>query len=235
MRLSRRAPRPLWLTLAVLLLALLGGAAPAGAGGSPRLGRAFHPGLSGFGQARPRQVFLGGDPTGLVQRIHWSSWGAARAIGAGEAEYDWPGTSVAANPIAPGARIVAFHLGSCHGVRSYNAVEWYFPKDGGAFDPHEYIDTCTGSFVGVPRPVSCPDVALADGAGRATLVIVSGISCASAATFVAAVPVSSYLPKGGRFIDDGFRCGSEGTASAGGSASFACQSGASEVAFFVEP
>ena len=105
-----------------------------------------------------------------MQHIHWSAWGSSQAVGAGEAEYDWPGTAVAANPIASGARIVAFHLGTCRGRRSYNALEWYFPKYGEVFNPHQYIDTCTGAPVGAIHVVSCANVRLADGAGTATLV-----------------------------------------------------------------
>jgi hypothetical protein len=223
--------------LAVVMAA--GPVAEAGAGARAssliRLGRAFHPGLSGFGQSRPRTIFLGGDPTGLVEKIHWSSWGGAEAQGSGDAEYVWPGTSVAGNRIAPGARIVAFQLGTCRGIRSYNALEWYFPRYGGTFDPHHYFDTCSGEFRGKPYPSSsCPDVTLADGAGRATFVIAVGLSCRRAADLIAELPLAEYLPAGGRFSQSGYRCGSEG-ATGGATPLFGCQSGSREIVFFVEP
>src|SRR5271157_5255980 len=104
--------------------------ARAAARAAPRLGAAHSSGQSGFGGVRPKTIFLGGDPTGLVQHIRWSAWGGGEAVGHGDAEYDWPGTAVAANGFSSGARVVAFHLGSCRGRRSYNALEWYFPKYG---------------------------------------------------------------------------------------------------------
>jgi hypothetical protein len=87
---------------------------------------------TGFGQVRPAEVFNGGDPTGLVSKITWSSWGGATATGSGTSTY------VAANqPVAAGrpqpATIVAFDLGTCHGKLMYQAVEWYFPQHGQAF------------------------------------------------------------------------------------------------------
>jgi len=43
------------------------------------------------------------------------------------------------------AVIVAFKLGSCHGRRPYNAVQWYFPEYGEHFNPHETgYRICTG-------------------------------------------------------------------------------------------
>ncbi len=147
--------------MAVLLLAapaaalglrasLFRAGARAAAGPAPRLGRAYTPGVSGFGRVRPPRIFLGGDPTGLVEHIHWSGWGGSKAAGEGDAEYDWPGTAVAANGFSTGARVVAFHLGICRGHRSYDALEWYFPKYGQLFDPHKYINSCTGEFVALP-------------------------------------------------------------------------------------
>jgi hypothetical protein len=38
----------------------------------------------GWGTARPSEIFNGGDPSGLVTHIHWSSWGAATARGTGK-------------------------------------------------------------------------------------------------------------------------------------------------------
>jgi hypothetical protein len=199
---------------------------------APRLGSEYHPGLTGFGLVRPKEIFLGGDPTGLVRHIHWSAWGTSQAVGSGEAEYDWPGTAAAANGLSSGARVVAFHLGGCRGRRSYNALEWYFPKYGQRFDAHRYIDACTGETVGVPKLVSCPDVTLEDRAGRATAIVVSAMSCESASRLIAEAPVAQYVPEGGRFMQSGFRCGTEGGDSG---AVFSCEKGPLEFAYTVEP
>ncbi len=190
---------------------------------------------SGFGDVRPQRIFLGGDPTGLVDGIRWSGWGGDRAIGYGDAEYDWPGTAVADNGPTPGARVVAFQLGTCRGRPSYNALEWYFPKYGQVFDPHEYLDTCTGATVGTPNVVSCPkNVRLADGAGTAAFIDVSAISCAAARRLIAQAPAAQYVVSGGRFMQSGFRCGTEGTRG-GDSASFDCQRGRLEFAYMLTP
>jgi len=72
--------------LAAAGLALLAFTAFAAAKPAPRLGRKWGPSQSGYGQVRPSKVFNGGDPTGLVERIHWSGWGRSRATGRGRAE-----------------------------------------------------------------------------------------------------------------------------------------------------
>lgn len=223
--------------LAVAVCALGFGApeasARAAAGTAPRLGAAYSRGQIGFGGVRPQKIFLGGDPTGLVEHIRWSTWGDGEAVGHGEAEYDWPGTAVAANGFSSGARVVAFRLGTCRGHRSYNALEWYFPKYGQSFDPHRYINACTGAFVGNPRASSCPNVQIRDGSGIATSVIVSGIACSTASRLIGETPVAKYLPGGGRFLESGFRCGSEGASN--GAPVFSCEQGPREFSYTVEP
>jgi hypothetical protein len=99
----------------------------------------------GYGHARPQTIDNGGDPTGLVSAIAWHSWGGARATGSGTAEYVGRNQSVAQGK-EESARIVAFHLGTCHGKRAYNAVEWYFPNHGGHFSAGNYVNPCTGRF-----------------------------------------------------------------------------------------
>jgi hypothetical protein len=100
----------------------------------------------GFGQVEPSTIFNGGDPTGLVKHISWQSWGAAKAIGSGKAEYVGPNQSVATGRQKP-ATVVAFHLGTCDGKLMYEAVEWYFPGEGQSFNPAQYENICTGSYV----------------------------------------------------------------------------------------
>jgi len=100
----------------------------------------------GFGQVRPAEVFNGGDPTGLVTHIVWSSWGGTQATAAGTAEYVGPNQSVAQGTEQT-ATVVAFNLGTCDGKLMYQAVEWYFPQHGQAFNPAMYENVCTGSYV----------------------------------------------------------------------------------------
>jgi hypothetical protein len=106
----------------------------------------------GYGQVRPATVFNGGDPTGLVSGIHWSSWGGSEAIGTGRSDYVGPHQSVARGSEDP-ARIVAFRLGICRGRRAYDAVEWYFPEHGQHFSPGSYIDACTGGYYANGSPL----------------------------------------------------------------------------------
>jgi hypothetical protein len=100
----------------------------------------------GFGQAEPSKIFNGGDPTGLVTKLTWSSWGGSQAVGSGVSDYVGPGQSVATGKQKP-VTVVAFKLGTCHGTLMYKAVEWYFPKEGQAFSPGQYENICSGRYV----------------------------------------------------------------------------------------
>lgn len=101
----------------------------------------------GFGDVRPTTVFNGGDPTGLVTGITWSSWGSSTATGQGTSDYVGPGQYVATGTQET-VTIVAFDLGTCDGKLMYQAVEWYFPQHGQRFNPSQYENVCTGSYVG---------------------------------------------------------------------------------------
>jgi len=100
---------------------------------------------SGFGQVKPTEVYNGGDPTGLVISITWHTWGGAQAVGTGRSDYVGPNQSVAGGTVEP-VRIVAFDLGTCNGRYMYQAVEWYFPQHGQAFDPSQFEDVCIGAY-----------------------------------------------------------------------------------------
>jgi hypothetical protein len=121
------------------------GAAPAAVPVLGRLAGVFAQG-QGFGQVRPAEIFNGGDPTGLVTKLTWSSWGGSQAAGSGMSDYVGPGQSVATGKQKP-VTVVAFKLGTCHGTRMYKAVEWYFPKEGQAFSPGQYENICSGRYV----------------------------------------------------------------------------------------
>jgi len=118
------------------------------AGGVPTLGQLagdFAHG-TGFGQVKPARIFNGGDPTGLVTHVVWTSWGGAQAVATGVSDYVGPGQSVATGTEEP-VTVMAFDLGTCDGKLMYQAVEWYFPQHGQAFDAGRYQNICTGSYV----------------------------------------------------------------------------------------
>jgi hypothetical protein len=104
---------------------------------------------TGFGQVKPVKIFNGGDPTGLVTHVAWTSWGGARAVATGVSDYVGPGQSVAGGTEET-ATVVAFDLGTCDGTLMYQAVEWYFPQHGQAFDAARYENICTGTYVPSP-------------------------------------------------------------------------------------
>jgi len=99
----------------------------------------------GFGQVRPKEIFNGGDPTGMVSHITWKSWGGPKAIGTGMALYVGP-NQIVADGTNETATVVAFNLGLCGGKLMYRAVEWYFPQHGQAFNPSQYENICTGGY-----------------------------------------------------------------------------------------
>jgi hypothetical protein len=107
----------------------------------------FAHGSSGFGQVKPAKIFNGGDPTGLVTNVVWSSWGGAQATASGTSDYVGPNQSVAQGTEET-VTVVAFNLGTCGGKLMYQAVEWYFPQHGQAFNPNQYENICTGTYVG---------------------------------------------------------------------------------------
>lgn len=175
----------------------------------PRLGATWRH-LPGFGQIQPVVISFGGDPTSVVVHVHWTNWGSAEAIGIGESDWVWPGTCVGCNR-ATSVRVVAFHLGTCHGHPSYNAFEWYFPQYGETFKPGDYTNSCThGGATREPPPatITCPDTSLAGGAS-ATNLTVAGVTCESADNLIAQIPEGPFYTEQ-RLEIAGFRCGTQG-------------------------
>lgn len=135
------------LSLGTALVGLAVATAPyASADPQPTLGRVWAGSQRGYGTVRPAEVFNGGDPTGRIWDITWSSWGGDQARGTGTAYYEPPGASVAESVKAP-ATIVAYNLGTCDGQLMYQAAKWYFPAKGQTFDPAGHYNICTGDFV----------------------------------------------------------------------------------------
>jgi hypothetical protein len=123
-------------------------ASPSPASAVPTLGQlagVFAHG-TGFGQVKPAKIFNGGDPTGLVTHVVWTSWGGERAVATGVSDYVGPDQSVA-DGTEERVTVVAFRLGTCDGKLMYQAVEWYFPQHGQTFHAGQYEDICTGSYV----------------------------------------------------------------------------------------
>jgi hypothetical protein len=132
------------LTVAVAL------AVPGLAAEAPVLAGPWASGQRGYGHVRPTTIYNGGDPSGLITHTHWRSWGGARAIGDGLGWWVGPHQDEAEGR-RESVRVVAFQLGSCHGRRAYDAIEWYFPRHGQRFLANEYIQACTGEYHVSPR------------------------------------------------------------------------------------
>ena len=109
----------------------------------PTLGRASTPSEKGYGQVRPSEIDNGGDPTGIVSKVHWTSWGGAQATGDGTGYYEPDDAPVAESRKEP-AHIVAYELGTCQGKLMYQRIAWYFPGQGESFDPKDSRNICTG-------------------------------------------------------------------------------------------
>jgi hypothetical protein len=101
------------------------------AGTAPTLGvaGAFAPNGVGFGQVRPTEISLGGDPTGILTDISWQSWGGSQVTGTGTSTYVGPGQTVAQGSQQT-ATVDAYDLGTCNGAPAYQQVTWFFPQHG---------------------------------------------------------------------------------------------------------
>jgi hypothetical protein len=86
-------------------------------------------GTKGFGRVKPREIYYGGDPTGLVCDIHWHSWGGRGARGTGVGWYISGNQSVAQGHAAI-ATVIASKLGTWKGRPAYNRLTWSFPNHG---------------------------------------------------------------------------------------------------------
>ncbi len=198
----------------------------------------------GFGQIRPQTVNNGGDPTSYVSHVKWTSWGGARALGHGRADWVWPGWCVACGSVGLSATVVAFDRTTCQGQTAYAYVEWYFPSRGMTFDPHLAGENLCGARPMPSRPekeVKCGHVRLqSDGATPAIADAItmygSPIACSTARRFVARSGASRYVNRNARFHTDGWWCGSELSMELGGPQSFSCVRGDFvNVAFDITP
>jgi hypothetical protein len=114
------------LTAVLLTLGLgVGGAAQAApasrsaAHPAPVIGivHSFGPGSSGWGHAHPSHLFNGGDPSGEILKIHWTSWGGKTARGHGKNPIFRPKGGYYAHPVT--IQLRATTLTTCRGVPTY--------------------------------------------------------------------------------------------------------------------
>jgi hypothetical protein len=145
---------------------------------------------SGFGQVEPTTIFLGGDPTGLLTAVTWSTWGGSEATGKGTGWFVPPSASTTQGSYQQ-ASIVSFDLGRCGNHRAYEEVDWYFPLEGQKFDPSEAEYACTKAFVDsntqriLYNPWSSPGHLLSGTKVQATI---SGTGCNEPSAFDVANP-----------------------------------------------
>lgn len=94
----------------------------AGGSGSVVLGSAefAKPDGEGWGSAQPARVYNGGDPSGLVTEIHWTSWGSSTAIGYGLNSIFKPGGGYYSRPVIVELR--AQELGHCGSRPAYTQL-----------------------------------------------------------------------------------------------------------------
>jgi hypothetical protein len=123
---------------AVCLVAVTGalaGAAASAGGDRVVLGsEEFAPNGKGFGKPKPRTIFNGGVPSGLVEKIRWKQWGNATARGRGLGNQYKPGGGYYRKPVK--VRLRATRIGTCPGSdrRAYTKLRARFQKrPGGRF------------------------------------------------------------------------------------------------------
>ena len=90
----------------------------------------------GWGTYRPREIFNGGDPSGLVQTITWRSWGKPEAYGNGKTYIFKPTGGY--YPGSVNIELRASNLGHCtsSGPLAYEHLDARVPtKPGGRLGP----------------------------------------------------------------------------------------------------
>jgi hypothetical protein len=93
----------------------------------------------GWGYAQPSEIFNGGDPSGLVTHIHWSSWGGAVAHGAGQNAIFAPHGGYYGKPVT--IQLAASDLGRCtaHGPLAYRKLMAREPSRPGGPVGHWFV------------------------------------------------------------------------------------------------
>lgn len=71
----------------------------------------------GWGSERPEIIYNGGDPSGLIAHVHWSTWGGAVARGHGQHAIFKPRSGYYHRPVV--AQLKAKQVGRCEGRSAY--------------------------------------------------------------------------------------------------------------------
>jgi hypothetical protein len=85
--------------------------APLGARGTPKYVCLVQPVKCGWGTAAPHYLTLGGDPSGTITHVRWSTWGGPVATGRGLNWIFAPGGGYYPHPVAIELR--AYDIGRC--------------------------------------------------------------------------------------------------------------------------
>jgi hypothetical protein len=175
-------------------------------------GRSTGPYQHGLGAPHPPAVDYGGDGVANMSRLRWRNWGGREAFGAGNGAWVWPGQSVATGTTAGHVEIVLSRIRTCDGVRAYTRMVRWLPDFGQHYHPEDALDLCSDKIPPYVPPASCPDVAFPDGAA-ATGIQVRNLACSDADALILRSPAEDYLRTGGgRYMQDGFFCGTDGFA-----------------------
>ena len=118
----RRAARRANVVALAISTALLVATSTAGGAGNVVLGSSAFakPYGEGWGTARPAKLYNGGDPSGLVKEIQWTSWGGRTAIGYGLGWIFKPGGGYYSRPVLVELRAQA--LGHCGSQPGYTQL-----------------------------------------------------------------------------------------------------------------
>ena len=91
----------------------------------------FVRGAVGWGDPRPVQINVGGDPALVIHKIHWRGWGSPHARGVGRASaFNLHGGS--SYPRQVRVELRAYELGHCGTARAYRNLRLRMPKKPGA-------------------------------------------------------------------------------------------------------
>jgi hypothetical protein len=123
------------LTLLVGMLLLTCAAVPAAAGAKLVLGsKQYRIGGKGWGTMEPKKLSNGGVPSGIIDHIHWKSWGGSTAIGWGRGWIYEPQGGYYDRSVR--VRLRALDIGNCAGHRAYRHLSVRKPsRPGGKLGP----------------------------------------------------------------------------------------------------
>jgi hypothetical protein len=109
----------------------------------------------GWGTSRPKTIYNGGDPSGLISDVHWSRWGAAVARGHGRNSVFKPHGGYYRHQVT--IQLKAKRIGSCEGRSAYLKLFIREPrKPGGPLGPWRSWSGPRRSANRMPETVSSP-------------------------------------------------------------------------------